>query len=283
MTAHHIPFTKMHGLGNDFVVIDATHTPFLLSSAEIQQMANRRYGVGFDQLLVITSCDPTIADFQFRIFNANGTEAEQCGNGARCIALFIKHYGMSTKNNIRLLTLGGVLTLTHQPNGKISVNMGVPRFSPADIPFITTDPQPHHQHYSISVENQPITIDVVNIGNPHAVTLVERIHSVDIEHLGAKISRHEQFPQGVNVGFMQVIDAQNIRLQVYERGTGKTLACGSGACAAVAIGRRNGLLQERVMVSQPGGSLWIDWPGPNTPIIMMGPATLVFTGSWTPP
>lgn len=272
-----IQFTKMQGLGNDFVVIDATESPFNLTSAQIQRMANRRYGVGFDQLLVIESEENAVADYRFRIFNADGNEAQYCGNGARCVALYLKQQKACDLKNIRLSTLGGILELTNQSDNKVTVRMGVPRFLPEQIPFIAERPQ---KDYVVDVDGVPITLSVVNVGNPHAVITVAEISAEQVIQLGEKLSRHERFPEGINVGFMQVIDPQNIRLRVYERGSGETLACGSGACAAMVIGRRNGLLQERVVVSQPGGSLSVDWQGPQSPISMTGPAAMVFSGSW---
>lgn len=270
-------FTKMQGLGNDFVVIDAMHSPFALSTAEIQQMANRRYGVGFDQLLVIEPAKNGAADFNFRIFNADGGEAEQCGNGARCVALYIKQHKLCSKPEIHLTTLGGPLELHTHNDNKVTVKMGVPRFAPEQIPFRADKAE---KFYALDVDGDNVTISVVNVGNPHAVVTVDRIDSMEVAELGPKISRHERFPEGINVGFMQVIDAQNIRLQVYERGVGETLACGSGACAAMVVGRRNGLLHERVTVNQPGGTLSIDWQGPNTDVKMTGPGKFVFTGEW---
>ncbi|OGO94443.1 MAG: diaminopimelate epimerase [Coxiella sp. RIFCSPHIGHO2_12_FULL_42_15] len=272
-----IQFTKMQGLGNDFVVIDATKHPFQLSSAQIQRMANRRFGVGFDQMLVIEAEDDSVADFRFRIFNADGTEVGQCGNGARCVALFLKQQQLCNKPIIRLSTLGGLLELSLKTGDKVTVSMGVPRFEPNQIPFVTNAVQ---KEYQVEVDDKLVTFGVVNVGNPHAVITVSEISAEQVATLGEKISRHKRFPEGVNVGFMQVIDPQNIRLRVYERGAGETLACGSGACAAMVIGRRNGLLQERVTVSQPGGSLSIDWQGPQSTIKMTGPAATVFYGRW---
>jgi len=272
-----IEFTKMHGLGNDFVVIDATKQPFSLTSAQIQQMANRRYGIGFDQMLVIEESQNRQADFGFRIFNADGGEVEQCGNGARCVALYIKERKLSKKLDIRLSTLGGILETEHRPDQKIMVQMGVPRFEPQHIPFLTDKLA---NTYELPLNDQMVPISVVNVGNPHAVIMVDQLRSDEVQGLGEKISRHSSFPQGVNVGFVQVIDTQQIRLRVYERGSGETLACGSGACAAMVIGRRNGLLQERVTVTQPGGTLTIDWQGPQTMVKMTGPATMVYHGKW---
>lgn len=272
-----VPFTKMQGLGNDFVVINATKQPLTLTPAQIQKMSNRRFGVGFDQLLVLEPPKQDNVDFNFRIFNADGSEVGQCGNGARCIARFIREQGLSDRDEFRLTTLTDVLQLKVEKDGKVSVHMGIPRFAPEEVPFVADKMS---NLYDVNVANQSVQLGVVNIGNPHAIIPVERIDSSLVSSLGAPLSKHERFPEGVNVGFMQVINPQNIRLRVYERGTGETLACGSNACAAVAVGRRNGLLQERVTVNQPGGSLSIHWQGPDRPILMTGPATTVFEGQW---
>lgn len=272
-----VSFTKMHGLGNDFVVINATEKPLTLSSAQVQRMSNRRFGVGFDQLLVLQKPTHVNADFCFRIFNADGGEVEQCGNGARCMALYIRSQGLSDKPEIRLQTLGGLITLSHQGGDKVTVEMGIPTFEPSQIPFITSKVA---KTYEVKVADMSIPLSVVNVGNPHAVIVVDELLSEQVQTLGQQISSHEQFPEGVNVEFMQVVDPQNIRLQVYERGAGATLACGTGACAAMVVGRRNGLLQERVMVNQPGGSLYIDWQGPETMVKMTGPGKLVYHGVW---
>jgi len=272
-----VEFTKMHGLGNDFAVINATQHSFQLTPSQIQQMANRRFGVGFDQMLVLEMSERDGVDFNFRIFNADGSEAEQCGNGARCIARFIREQNLSKSREFTLSTVSDVLRLKLESDDKVSVQMGVPRFDPAKIPFIA---DASANLYDVEVDNQLVKLGVVNIGNPHAIIPVKEIDADLVLTLGAQLSTHERFPEGANVGFMQVVDPQNIRLRVYERGTGETLACGTNACAAVAVGRRNGLLQERVMVSQPGGSLSIHWQGPDMPILMTGPATTVFHGEW---
>lgn len=272
-----IAFTKMQGLGNDFVVLDATQSAFHLTSAQIQQMANRRFGVGFDQLLVIQKPTNGEADFRLRIFNADGTEVEQCGNGARCVALYIRNNELSLKSHLGLETKGGLLQARITSDQQVMVEMGIPKFLPAEIPF---DAPKADNTYLVDVNGQEIELSVVNVGNPHAVVQVDRIDSEQVQQVGEHISRHSRFPEGVNVGFMQVIDSQNIRLRVYERGSGETLACGSGACAAMVVGRRNGVLQERVQVSQPGGSLSIDWQGPTTMVKMTGPAKMVFQGVW---
>lgn len=272
-----IKFTKMHALGNDFVVIDATKRPFALTTSQIQKMANRRLGVGFDQLLVIEHSKNNAVHFHFRIFNADGSEVGQCGNGARCIAGFIRSQKLSNHNELLISTINDVLELKIQPDDKVSVKIGIPQFDPRDVPFITAQTA---NIYEVEVKDQVITLGVVNIGNPHAIIPVKHIDTKQASILGACLSTHERFPDGANIGFMQVVDPQTIRLRVYERGVGETLACGSGACAAVSVGRRLGLLQERVMVSQPGGSLTIDWQGPQTPVIMTGPAAKVFDGEW---
>ncbi len=270
-------FTKMQGLGNDFVVIDATREPFKLNVAEIQQLANRRYGIGFDQLLVVEASQSDECDFHFRIFNADGSEVGQCGNGARCIARFIAEKGLSSKATLRVSTIEGELTLRLTSDDKVAVEMGVPRFKLAEIPFVGVQDGLYQE---LIVDHQKVKFGVVNIGNPHAIIPVENIDTQHTAHLGPLISNHASFPEGTNVGFMQVIDKNNIRLRVYERGAGETLACGSGACAAMVLGRRWGMLQERVVVSQLGGSLTIDWQGPEKKVIMKGPAIIVFEGHW---
>ncbi len=267
----------MQGLGNDFVVIDAIQTPFTMSCSQIQKMANRRFGVGFDQLLLVESPKTKDVDFHFRIFNADGSEVGQCGNGARCIARFIREKGLSKQHKFRVSTISDVLHLALENDDKVAVHMGVPRFEPADIPFIAKE---NANRYEVDVGNQKVMLSVVNVGNPHAIILVNHIDAEQVSTLGAALSKHERFPEGVNVEFMQVIDPQNIRLRAYERGSGETLACGSGACAAMVVGRRNGLLQERVAVSQPGGSLVVEWQGPDASILMIGPAQTVFEGEY---
>ncbi len=272
-----IPFTKMHGLGNDFALIDATQQPYKLSASQIQQMANRRLGVGFDQLLMLESSKIADTDFHFRIFNADGHEVGQCGNGARCMAHFIRLRGLSHKQQWKLSTLTQVLTVQIEDDHKVSVTMGVPAFQPKDIPFLNDKVS---NWYTLMVQDRRVELGVANIGNPHAIIPVERIDVDDVVKLGALLSQHTAFPAGVNVGFMHVLNEQHIRLRVYERGVGTTLACGSNACAAVAVGRRAGLLQERVKVSQPGGSLIVDWQGPQMPVIMTGLAATVFEGTY---
>ena len=272
-----IKFTKMHALGNDFVIIDATKKSFTLTTSQIQKMANRRLGVGFDQLLVIERPKNNVVHFHFRIFNADGSEVGQCGNGARCIAGFIRSQKLSNRNELLISTINDILELKIQSDDKVSVRIGVPQFNPCDVPFIAAH---EANSYEVKVKDQVIKLGVVNIGNPHAIIPVKHIDAKQVSIFGVCLSTHERFPDGVNVGFMQVVNPQTIRLRVYERGVGETLACGSGACAAVTVGRRLGLLQERVMVSQPGGSLTIDWQGPKTSVVMIGSATKVFDGEW---
>lgn len=268
-------FSKMHGLGNDFVVIDATKQPFTLSSAQIQQVANRRLGVGFDQMLVLEKPKANGCDFHMRIFNPDGGEVGQCGNGARCIAHFIKNQRLSDKTEFQISTITEMLSLAIQKDSGVRVKMGIPRFKLKEIPFVA-DAENHF--YEIEFEGKPVKFSVVNVGNPHAVIRVDKIDCHDVATIGPFLSKHKRFPEEVNVGFMQVIDPQHVRLHVYERGTGETLACGSGACAAMAVGRRNGWLNERVSVNQPGGNLQIDWAGPGEQIVMCGPAKLVYQG-----
>ncbi|WP_319640525.1 diaminopimelate epimerase [Coxiella endosymbiont of Dermacentor marginatus] len=274
-----INFTKMHGLGNDFVVIDATKQPFQMTTPQIQKMAHRRLGIGFDQLLVIElpkSC--YTVDFHFRIFNADGSEVSQCGNGACCIARYIYANQLTERNELRVSTLKDILELKIQSDDTVSVKMGIPRFNPADVPFIASKTA---NFYDLEIDNQKIKLGVVNIGNPHAVIPVDTIDALLVSKLSPRLSTHKCFPKGINVGFMQVINSQNIRLRVYERGAGETLSCGSGACAAMVVGRRSGLLQKRVVVEQPGGSLFIDWEGFLAPVIMTGSAATIFRGEWS--
>lgn len=268
-------FSKMHGLGNDFVVIDATTQAFNLSSGQIQQLANRRLGVGFDQMLVLEKPKKADCDFHLRIFNSDGGEVGQCGNGARCIAHFIRELKLSPKSKFAVSTITETLALELENGGKVRVALSIPRFAPKEVPFIADH---EDLFYEVDVAGKKVKLSVVNVGNPHAVIRVDRIDSREVSEIGALLSKHERFPEEVNVGFMQVIDPQHIRLHVYERGTGETLACGSGACAAMVLGRRNGWLNERVLVNQPGGNLQIDWAGPGQAVMMTGPAQLVFTG-----
>ena len=268
-----ILFTKMHGLGNDFVVINAISQSIDLTAEQIRLLAHRHFGIGCDQLLL---AEPSaIADFRYRIFNADGGEVEQCGNGARCFARFVIDQGLTTQRTINVETARGLIQLHVRDDGQITVDMGRPDFQPSALPFNATKAQ---REYPLTVGDQTLTIGAVSMGNPHAVTAVNKIGDAPLTELGPLISSHPRFPQGVNAGFMQIENRQHIRLRVYERGVGETLACGSGACAAVAIGRQWNSLDETVTVELPGGTLTIHWPGGDQPLSMTGPATSVFEG-----
>lgn len=273
-----IEFTKMHGLGNDFVVIDAINQEIDLTEAEVRFIADRHFGVGCDQLLLVEASIMDDIDFVYRIFNADGGEVEQCGNGARCFAVFVREKGLTDKDIIRVETASGIIELHVQDDGQITVNMGIPEFNPWKIPF-NADERRHE--YSLDVKGQVLQIGAVSMGNPHAVTVVKDIDTADIEGLGAAIENHPLFPNRVNAGFMQIIDDTHIRLRVYERGAGETLACGTGACAAMVVGNIQGYLAEQVKVDLPGGSLQISWQGDASPVMMTGPATTVFEGKIT--
>lgn len=262
-----IQFTKMQGLGNDFAVIDATAQPFTLKPEVIRQMADRRLGIGFDQMLVLEASQDATTDFVYRIFNADGGEVEQCGNGARCIARFIQAMGLQSGNRFRVKTLAGVLTLAVLPDHTVRVEMGYAQF-------------PASQTTTLSVAGQSYDLYEVRVGNPHAVMQVEQINPEQVASLGAVLSVDPHFPAGVNVGFMRIVRPDYIQLRVYERGAGPTQACGSGACAAVAVGRRLGVLSEEVTVEQPGGRLVVSMKSPEAPIWMQGPAEIVYRGEW---
>ena len=271
-----LQFTKMEGLGNDFVVIDATRSPFTLSPEDIRRLADRRFGVGCDQVLVVEPAREG-ADFRYRIFNADGGEVEQCGNGARCFVVFVREHRLTNKREIRVETAGGLIVPRLEDDGEVSVDMGVPRFGPAQIPFeggLAAIAEP------LDVDGQIVQISALSIGNPHAVQVVANVDAAPVATQGRSIEGHPRFPQRVNAGFMEVVDRATIRLRVYERGAGETLACGTGACAAVVAGRRRGLLDECVRVITRGGVLSITWPGGDAPVTMKGPARTVFEGEW---
>ncbi|MXS79674.1 diaminopimelate epimerase [Nitrosomonas eutropha] len=273
-----LQFTKMHGLGNDFIVINAISQPAsltFLDPATIRRLADRHFGIGFDQLLVVEQAREG-GDFRYRIFNADGGEVEQCGNGARCFARFVRDYNLTDKNTIRVETARGIITPTIENNGEISVNMGVPQFEPAEIPFQAAQRMPV---YPLQIGDKTIEISAVSIGNPHAVQIVPDIDLAPVTTEGPKIEAHPLFPERVNAGFMQIIDRAHIRLRVFERGTGETLACGTGACAAVVCGILRGLLDTTVQVAMHGGNLQIRWDGKDKPIWMTGPAITVFEGT----
>jgi len=272
-----ITFAKMQGLGNDFVVIDAREKKFSLTAQQIQQMADRRTGIGFDQMLALESTTDDQADFVYRIFNADGGEVGQCGNGARCMALFIHKNDISDQEKIILKTKEALISVRMVSDTLVEVDMGQPKFAPVDIPFKVDQ---ESDSYQLMIENQAITFYVVNVGNPHAVISVKDVTQVDLKALGNVLGSDAHFPEGVNVSVMQVLDPQHIRLRVFERGAGETQACGSAACAAVAAGKKSGLLSERVKVEQAGGGLDVSWQGLDHSLKMIGPAVIVYCGEW---
>lgn len=269
-----LKFTKMQGLGNDFVVIDAVNQSVCLSPAQRRLLADRHFGVGCDQILLVEGAVGD-ADFRYRIYNADGGEVEQCGNGARCFVRYVHDRGMTQKNEIRVETSGGLIIPRLEANGEVSVNMGMPKFEPQQIPFIA---EKRAMTYSIDISGRQVEISAVSLGNPHAVQLVEDVDGAPVITEGALIESHPSFPKRVNAGYMQVVDRTHIRLRVYERGAGETLACGTGACAAVVIGIERGLLQSTVQVNMRGGDLTVRWEGEGQPVWMTGPAVTVFDG-----
>ncbi|MDX1610038.1 MAG: diaminopimelate epimerase [Halofilum sp. (in: g-proteobacteria)] len=269
-------FTKMHGLGNDFVVIDATGEPPTLDAERVRRIADRRLGIGCDQLLLVEPARDG-ADFGYRVFNADGGEVEQCGNGARCVARFVREHGLSAEPRLVFATAGGPIRTELLDDGRVAVDMGVPRFDPAAVPFLA---EAEADEYLLAVEDDEYRIGVVSIGNPHAVLRVDDAESAPVTELGPRIEQHERFPRRANVGFLQIDDRDRVRLRVWERGVGETAACGTGACAAVAFGRRLGRLDARVTVSLNGGPLVIEWGGGDNPLWMTGPATTVYEGSY---
>lgn len=272
MTIH---FTKMHGLGNDFVVIDGVNQNIHLTPNFIQQLSDRHTGIGFDQLLLVEKPKSAAVDFTYRIFNADGSEVAQCGNGARCVTKFVHDKKLINKNSIRIETSAGILEATLQTNGLITVNMGIPTFVPAQIPFIADEVA---LTYSLQVADESLKILPVAIGNPHCVLQVNDIAQAPVAKIGALLTKHLRFPAEVNVGFMQIVSKIKINLRVYERGVGETQACGSGACAAVIAGRQLDLLDEMVTVQLPGGELKVGWKGEQKPVYLSGPAVNVFEG-----
>lgn len=271
-----ITFSKMHGLGNDFVVIDAINQSVELSAEQYRFIADRRFGIGCDQILLVEKPHSEETDFYYRIINADGSEVEQCGNGARCFARFVKDKGLTAKTEIPVGTNSGNIRLLLQDDGQVRVDMGLPRLAPEAIPFIAVE---QAVSYELEVDHQIIELSAVSVGNPHAVLRVESVATAPLENIGPLLESHPRFPQRCNVGFMEVVNRQRIKLRVFERGVGETLACGTGACAAVVCGRLLGLLDEQVRVTLPGGDLVIEWPGGNHPVLMSGPAVTVFDGS----
>jgi diaminopimelate epimerase len=270
-----LKFTKMHGLGNDFVVIDAISQKVALTPEQVRHIADRHFGIGCDQLLLVEKATSKDTDFRYRIYNQDGGEVEQCGNGARCFVRFVHDQGMTSKTAIRVDTLSGVIVPRLEDDGQVTVDMGVPEFAAAKVPFITDQDD---LLQALEVGGAAREISVVSMGNPHAVQVVDNAESAPVASEGPLIERHARFPQRVNAGFMQVLDRHHIRLRVYERGAGETLACGTGACAAVAVGIRRGLLDSPVSVKTHGGELNISWAGPGKPVEMTGAAVSVFDG-----
>jgi diaminopimelate epimerase len=271
-----INFTKMHGLGNDFVVIDAINQAINLSPDQIRLMADRHFGVGFDQLLLVEKPVSSNADFKYRIFNADGSEVAQCGNGARCFARFVREKNLFSGDEIRVDTDSGQLVLNLTGNDLVTVNMGIPRHAPVEIPLLITR---ESQTYSVEIDGNKLTVfSAVSVGNPHAVIQVENITKAPVAELGRILENHQLFPERANIGFMQVLNRKHIKLRVYERGATETLACGSGACAAVVVGIEQNLLDNEVTVDLPGGELMISWAGRGEPVFMTGSATTVFDG-----
>ncbi len=281
-----IPFTKMQGAGNDFVVLNEIQSCFGLSTAQYRFLADRHFGVGADQILTVRASPAPGIDFEYLIHNADGGEVEQCGNGARCFVRFVREQGLTVKDTIRVQTLGGVIEPRLTADGRVSVNMGVPVFDLASIPFDANGLQAQAsglwQQWPLVFENQessgPVLVALVSIGNPHAVQLVEDVDVAPVLMQGPLIEHHPRFRKRVNAGFMQVLDRCHIRLRVFERGTGETLACGSGACAAVVAGIRLGLLDATVEVQTRGGALTVSWAGAPSSVLLTGPATTVFHG-----
>jgi diaminopimelate epimerase len=286
-----IPFTKMQGAGNDFVVLDETQTRYHLSAAQYRFLGDRHFGVGADQILTVRPSPAPGIDFAYVIHNADGNEVEHCGNGARCFMAFVRHQGLTTKNVVKVQTMNRVLELQWQPDGRVTVDMEAPDFELAHLPFDATGLMPETtnlwQIWPLVLDRQApvatVSVALISMGNPHAVTLVDNIDTAPVLTLGPQIQALSAFPRGVNVGFMQVLDRSHIRLRVFERGAGETLACGTGACAAVVAGIRLGLLDTQVDVQTHGGVLTVAWAGAASPVMLTGPATTVFQGSLTLP
>lgn len=270
-----IQFSKMHGLGNDFIVVDCVTQNAYFAPELIKRLADRHRGIGFDQLLVVEPPYDPDSDFHYRIFNADSSEVSQCGNGARCLARFVRLKGLTNKNNIKVSTIAGKMTLKIEYDDSVTVNMGEPIWEPNKIPFRANGEE---KTYILRVNDRTLFFGAVSMGNPHCVMVVDDIDNAEVEELGPILESHERFPERVNVGFMQVVSRNEIRLRVYERGAGETQACGSGACAAVAVGISQGLLDNSVKVHLPGGSLQIRWAGSGEPLFMTGSATHVFDG-----
>ncbi|MGE8411151.1 MAG: diaminopimelate epimerase [Pseudomonas sp.] len=268
-------FTKMHGLGNDFMVLDLVSQHAHIQPKHAKQWGDRNTGIGFDQLLIVEAPTNPEVDFRYRIFNSDGSEVEQCGNGARCFARFVLDKRLTTKRQIRVETKSGVIELDVRNDGQISVDMGPPRLVPADIPF---QAPAQATSYTLDVEGRQVELAAISMGNPHAVLRVEDINSAPVHELGPKIEHHPRFPARVNVGFLQVLDRQRAQLRVWERGAGETQACGTGACAAAVAAISQGWMDSPLLIDLPGGRLSIEWAGPGQPVLMTGPAVRVYEG-----
>jgi diaminopimelate epimerase len=270
-----IKFTKMHGLGNDFVVIDAVTQNINLSAAVVRRIADRHLGIGCDQVLIVEPPSSTDIDFNYRIFNSDGSEVEQCGNGARCLARFIRDRKLSGKESIRVKTMNRIIDLSINKDNTISVDMGIPQFEPKDLPF---EAECRSASYAIDLGDQTVMIAAISMGNPHAVMFVEDIDSASVSTIGSQIEKHYRFPNKVNVSFVEVVNRRHVKLRVRERGSGETRACGSGACAAAVATIQKGLVDSPVTVALTGGNLTINWPGEGHSLIMNGPAITSFHG-----
>ena len=275
-------FTKMQGAGNDFVVLNGIAQSVELDREQLRRLADRRFGIGADQILLVERPTQPGVDFRYRIFNADGGEVEQCGNGARCFVKFVRAEGLTTRSTIRVETLGGVIEPKLEPDGEVTVDMGVPQFDPAAVPFDAEGLVARADHadrlWPLELDGAERWVSVLSIGNPHAVQVVDDVERAPVTTEGVRIERHARFPQRVNAGYLQVLDRHEARLRVWERGAGETLACGTGACAAVVSGVRRGLLDSPVHVHARGGALRIAWAGDGEPVLMTGPARKVFEG-----
>lgn len=270
-----LKFTKMHGLGNDFVVLDALAHPLALTPQQLRRIADRHFGIGCDQILQVEPARQPDTDFYYRIFNADGGEVEQCGNGARCFVRYVRERGLTTKRELRVGTLAGVIVPRLEDDGRVTVDMGVPEFEPSRIPFEAPVRAPS---YTLEVNGRRVEVSALSMGNPHAVQVVADIERAPVAAEGPLIERHPRFPQRVNAGYMQIVSRRRILLRVHERGAGETLACGTGACAAVVTGVMRRLLDHEVLVTARGGDLGISWAGEGKPVMMTGPAETVFEG-----
>ncbi len=270
-----LSFAKMHGLGNDFMVVDGVTQQIYFTDGQIRKLADRHRGIGFDQLLLIEPPVQPNVDFHYRIFNADGSEVEQCGNGARCLARFVRRMGLTWKNKIKVSTINGIMNLQINRNGLVTVDMGVPQLSPNKIPLRQST---QALSYTLEHNGESFKFGAVSMGNPHCVLTVDDVAKAPVEEVGGQLTQHNEFPDGANIGFMQIISDEEIRLRVFERGAGETQACGTGACASAVIGRLNHNMQQKMRVYLPGGHLHIDWPGEGRSLRMMGPAEFVYQG-----